>query len=88
MVFSTPQFYEIYSEKVAFYDEKHQILEIRITMGSTDDSNDHLHVIRMAFKDIQGQVFNSKKELLEYLGYGENSRKRNFNGYDFLDIVR
>ena len=65
-----------YSEKVAFYDEKHRILEIRITMGSTDDSNDHLHVIRMAFKDIQGQVFNSKKELLEYLGYGENSRKR------------
>lgn len=64
-----------YSEKVAYYNEAYKILELRVTMGSESDSNDSLHVIRMAFKDVEGKVYNNKKELLEAIGI-TNSRKK------------
>lgn len=65
-----------YSDKVAYYNEQYKILELRITMGNIDDANDGLHTIRMAFKDVDGTVYNSRRELLDALGFGENSRQQ------------
>ena len=65
-----------YSDKVAYYNEEYKILEIRIVFGSKTADNSDVHVVRMAFYDVDGKVYDSMKSLYDEFGYYNEPRGR------------
>lgn len=57
-----------YSDKVAYYNERYKVLELRMVIGSNSEEDSGIHVIRMAFFGVEGKVYESENELRAALG--------------------